>query len=75
MSAPFGGHDDGGWVGLTEGHLSMRQRGRAEGPWRVHVSSLDPLQLRNPLPHIVTLKQMRGQPRDYSITELSLLQF
>lgn len=63
VSAPFRCHDDGVGVGLAEGHASVRQRSGAEGPGRVHVSSPDPLQLRNPPPHIVALKRTHGQPK------------
>lgn len=55
VSAPFRRHDDGGGVGLSEADVSVGQRGGAEGPGCVHVTSHDALQLRDPLPHIVTL--------------------
>lgn len=73
MSAPFGCHDDGGWVRLAKGHMRVWQRGSAEGPGRVHVRSLDTLQLRNPLPHIVALKKQTNGNQDPSVTEISQL--
>lgn len=60
MSAPFGHNDDGGGVGLTEGHVGMGQCSGAESPRCVHISSPDSLQLRNPLPYVVTLQQTCG---------------
>lgn len=55
VPAPFRRHDDGGGVRLAQGHVGVRQGGRAEGPRRVHVGTLDALQLWDPSAYVVAL--------------------
>lgn len=57
VPTPLRCHDDGGGVGLTKWHLSMGQSSTAEGPGCVDICSPDPLQLRDPLPYIIPLRQ------------------
>lgn len=67
VPAPFRRHDDGGRVRLAQGHVGVRQGGRAEGPRRVHVGTLDALQLWDPSAYVVALTG-RGGDTNYSVS-------
>lgn len=56
VPAPFRRSDDRGGVRLAQGHVGVRQGSSAEGPRRVHVTTLDALQLWDPPPYVVALK-------------------
>lgn len=59
VSAPFRCRDDGSGIGVAEGHMSVGQRSVAECPGCVHITSSDILQLWNPLPDVISLKDKR----------------